>query len=173
MSAVKGGDKFAAKFNAIVATLQPSRVRVGFLEGATYPARPRRALRAAYRKRQAKGIQTPIKGSDASINVASVAFFQEYGTKTIPPRPFFRTMIRIKSPEWGPALAYQLRNNGFDAQKALAVLGEGIAGQLRESVINTNSPPLRPSTIAAKGFAKPLIDTAHMLMSIDYEIRRG
>jgi len=53
---------------------------------------------------------------------------------------------------------------------ALARMGEGIAGQLRESIQSTNSPPLAESTIEAKGFEKPLIDTGHMWNSVAYEV---
>jgi hypothetical protein len=52
-------------------------------------------------------------------------------------------------------------------------VAEAIAGQLRESIIKTNAPPLSPRTIARKGFAKPLIDTSHMINSVDYEVRFG
>lgn len=172
MANVTGGQKLEGLLNHIAqATQGEPSVKVGFLSGATYPARPTRQLRAAYARRRARGIQTPIKGaSGGTINVASVAFFQEFGTATIPPRPFFRNMIRKKSKEWGPALAIQLHNTNYDVNRSLAVLGEGIAGQLRESIIDTNSPPNAPSTIARKGHSKVLVDTGHMLQSVDYDV---
>ena len=122
---------------------QPGTLRVGWLENATAPNGDNLGLRA---------------------------FRLEFGTSKMPPRPFFRTMIRDKSHEWGPALAIQLRLTNYDVDRSLKRLGEGISGQLRESIINTNSPPLAASTIARKGFSKPLIDTAHMIMSVDYEV---
>jgi hypothetical protein len=32
---------------------------------------------------------------------------------------------------------------------------------------------LKPATIRRKGFAKPLVDTGHMLNSIDHEVERA
>lgn len=172
MANVKGGDKLQLALVDIALQIdQGGLLRVGFLENATYPQTPRPKLRAQYNARRRKGNLRPIRTSTpAAVNVPTVAAWNEYGTGTAPPRPFFRTMIRNKAHEWGPALAIQLRLNDYDLDKSLKVLGEGIAGQLRESIINTNSPPLAQSTIARKGFSKPLVDTAHMLMSVDYEV---
>lgn len=170
--AVVGGQKLEGLLNHIASAVMGEPVlKVGFLSNATYPARPTRQLRAAYARRRAKGIAKPIKGADVgTLNVATVAFWNEYGTRFAPPRPFFRTMIRNKSGEWGLALAIQLQRTKFDVRRSMNVLGEGIAGQLRESIINMNSPPNAASTIARKGHSKVLVDTAHMLMSIDHEI---
>jgi hypothetical protein len=121
-------------------------VRIGFLEGATYPD---------------------------GKKVAMIAAIQEFGapSKGIPPRPFFRNMVAAKKREWPPVLVAQLKANGGDLDKALAVLGDGIAGQLRQSIVDTNTPPLAAATIRRKGFAKPLVDTGHMLQSVDYEVK--
>ena len=53
-----------------------------------------------------------------------------------------------------------------------ALAGEAIAGQLRQSIVDTNSPALAESTIRRKGFSKPLVDTGHMLQSVDYEVKK-
>lgn len=100
----------------------PGTLRVGFLEDATYP--------------------------DGTL-VAMVAAIQEFGAPAagIPPRPFFRYMILNESPTWGEKLANLLDTHGYDARKALALMGEGIAGQLRQSIIDTVAPPLSPITL--------------------------
>ena len=102
-----------------------------------------------------------------------IAAIQEFGAPSvgIPPRPFFRNMIAAKQSEWAPALKIQLKANGYNGPQALDILGAAIAGQLRQSVIDTNSPPLKPTTIRRKGFAKPLIDTSVMINSIDHEVK--
>ncbi len=86
---------------------------------------------------------------------------------TIPSRPFFRNMIAAKSGEWGKALGKLITDNGYDAAKALDAAGQAIAGQLRQSIVDTNSPPNASSTIARKGSAKPLVDTGFMLSRVD------
>jgi len=124
---------------------KPATLRVGFLENAKYPD------------------GTPV---------AMIAAIQDYGAPNagIPPRPFFRNMIAAKSPEWPAAIAQLLKDNNLDAVKALDQTGFAIEGQLRESIQQTNAPPLAPSTIARKGFDKPLIDTGHMYNSVDHEV---
>lgn len=121
------------------------KVRVGFLESATYPD------------------GTPV---------AMVAAIQDFGAPAagIPPRPFFRNMVAKKSREWPEAIRQLLVANGYDVEKTLTMVGEAIAGQLRQSIVDTNEPPLAPSTIARKGHSKPLVDTGHMLQSVDYEV---
>jgi hypothetical protein len=101
-----------------------------------------------------------------------IAAIQEFGAPKagIPPRPFFRNMIADKQGEWPSAIAGLLKDNDYDAARALDIAGFAIAGQLKQSIIDTNAPPLSPVTIAKKGFSKPLIDTAHMINSIDHEV---
>jgi hypothetical protein len=127
---------------------RPATLRVGFLENATYP--------------------------DGKL-VAMVAAIQEFGAPraNIPPRPFFRNMIAKKSREWPSAVAGLLAANDYDLARSLDQAGFAIAGQLRQSIQQTNSPPLAPSTIDRKGFSKPLVETGHMLNSVDHEVVRG
>lgn len=146
MAVLKGGDRVDAYMAKIAARIKKTgMVRVGFLEGSTYPD------------------GTPV---------AMIAAIQNFGAPAmgIPPRPFFSNMIAAKSANWGPSLARILQNTGYDVPKSLGQLGKGIAGQLRQSIVDTNEPPLAPATIAAKGFEKPLVDTSHMLNSIDAEV---
>jgi hypothetical protein len=147
MATVTGGAKFQAKLQAMAgAVTSAESVKVGFLAGATYPdGKP----------------------------VAMIAAIQEFGAPRagIPPRPFFRNMIAAKSPEWGPATGALLIANDYDALKTLQQVGEAVAGQLRQSIVDLVDPPLAPSTIKRKGHSKPLIDTGHMLNSVDYEVQ--
>lgn len=139
-----GGSKLAARLEGISRRVATGReVRVGFLEGATYP----------------DGTSVPV-----------VAIVQEFGSGKIPARPYFRPMIAAKKAGWGKSLATVLQNNDFDGEKALEAMGAGIAGQLRQSIIDVTAPPLGASTIRRKGSTKPLVDTGHLLGSVDYEV---
>lgn len=147
MATVRGGDKFEAAMRDLARRLdRPEVLRVGFLEGAKYPD------------------GTPV---------ALVAAVQNYGSGKlgIPPRPFFTNMVADKSASWPAAIEANLVATHYDVDLTLELVGQGIAGQLRRSIIDTNAPPLAPSTIARKGFDKPLIHTSHMLNSVDYEVR--
>jgi hypothetical protein len=147
MASIKGGEKFAAALKDMAAQLdRPMTVRVGFLENAT----------------GSDGMPIPLR---AALN--------EYGVPSHnqPPRPFFRNMIAAKSKEWPAAIAGLLKANSYDVRKVLGLVGEGIKGQLQQSIRDLWSPPLAPSTIKRKGFDKPLIEKGEMLNAVDYDIK--
>ena len=129
-----------------------AHVRVGFLESATYPS---------------KGKTSKV------LPVAQVGFWNEFGTVTSSERPFMRTMVERKTPRWGVSLGNLLRANHYDAEKALALMGEGIKGQLVRSIAEWSAPPNAPRTVARKGFNKPLVETALMMRSVDYQVVAG
>lgn len=127
-------------------------VRVGFLEGATYP----------------DGTSVPMV---AAINEFGRIVRSKDGDYYQLPRPFFRNMVREKSPEWPAGVQAALEDTDYDATVALTRVGEVVAGQLRESITTLTDPPLAPSTIRAKGgVTKPLVNTGHMLASVSYEV---
>lgn len=155
------------------------KVKIGFLEGATYPD------------------GTPV---------AAVAAWNEFGHEgnfPAPPRPFFRTMIAKESPGWPAKMADLAKATNYNGSLVLKIMGEDIAGALKQSIIETNDPPLSQTTLvlrkrfwgnpgditasdvvaaqqaAAAGNAgasgtqaKPLVWTGHMLQSVGYEVTR-
>lgn len=143
--ALKGGDALRKRLEKIALSMGGAHeVRVGFMEAATYPD------------------GTPV---------AAVAYWNEFGKPGQPARPFFRTMIAAESPSWSIKLGKLGPATGYDASKMLALMGEDIRGALQQSINTFESPPLSERTVEAKGFAKPLIDTAQMLNSVDYEVK--
>lgn len=78
---------------------------------------------------------------------AAKAMWNEFGTKTIPSRPFFRPMIEAESPSWARKLAISLKNLDNNVSEALEILGQDIAGALAESIRKVDSPPLSPITM--------------------------
>jgi hypothetical protein len=164
MALIHGGDKLR---NALVKLTRNvsngATLHVGFLSGATYPVRSSRGRKG--RKRGAS--------KSAPISVAMVAAIQEFGapSRNIPPRPFFRNMVKNKSKEWPGAIAKLLKANNYDAKRTLELAGQAIAGQLRQSIKDISSPPLKPATVRRKGHAKLLVDSGVMLASIDYEVK--
>lgn len=143
MATIKGGDCGKAYLKRLARNLGNPRLKVGFLEGATYPD---------------------------GTSVALVAAAQNFGTHRIPKRPFFSNMIAEKAGGWPRALELNLKATGYDGLLSLERVGEGIKGQLQQSIRDTNAPPLAESTIDRKGFDKPLIDTAHMINSAAWEV---
>lgn len=146
MSEIKGGAKLEKYLRDTAKKVSnPGTLRVGFFKGATYPD------------------GTPV---------AVVAAANNFGapSRGIPPRPFFTNMVNEKSPEWPDTLASILPQVNFDATKALNLMGEGIKGQLKQSIIDTNEPPLATATVKRKGHSKPLIDTSHLINSVAFEV---
>lgn len=120
---LKGGSKAEAHLKALARRIGKAQaVNVGFLENATYPD---------------------------GTKVAMVAAIQNFGAPAaaIPPRPFFTNMINEKSPGWGDQLSDVLVMSGYDMKAALALMGEGIKGQLQESIKETNAPALSKITL--------------------------
>lgn len=103
---------------------------------------------------------------------ASVAYWNEFGTANIPPRPFFRNMVKANSSDWGRVLGERLVAAHYDAHFALDQVGTEIAGQLKESIQGFTTPGLAASTVARKGFDKPLIDTATMFKGVNHWVEK-
>lgn len=125
-----------------IAAQRAVKARVGILEDKTYPD---------------------------GAGVAEVGYMNEYGTDTIPPRPFFRKAVadnRDKLPAMMAALLKQ-----HDAETAMRLVCEHMADELKMSVMTWEEPPNAPSTIAAKGYNAPLRGPDRLLRnSFSYEI---
>ncbi len=146
MPDISGGDRLQAALDRIARKLKKGgTVKVGFMGGALYP----------------DGTSVPL-----------VAAINEFGapSRGQPPRPFFRNMIAAKSGEWPKAIEGLLIATDYDVKQTLEQTGASIAGQLQQSIVDLVDPPLAPSTIARKGFSKPLIDTQHMLNSVTFVV---
>ena len=137
-----GGDKLE-KALAEIARKMSGSVKVGFLGGATYPD---------------------------GTSVAQVAFWNEFGTTRIPPRPFFRTMIGNESPGWAVMMGKAAKHYDYNGPTVLQFMGVKISEQLQQSIAGWQVPPNSPVTVALKGFNKPLIDTGQMQSSVDFEV---
>ena len=57
------------------------------------------------------------------------------------------------------------------ADEAQGLAGVEINDDLKSSIVGWQAPPNAPSTIAKKGFNKPLVDTGDMLRSTTYQVR--
>lgn len=123
MVKLTGGEKFEEALRDIARKIEASgTLRVGFLEGSTYP----------------DGTSVPM-----------VAVTQNYGApgRGIPPRPFFSKMIEDKAPNWAASFRQVLRAANNDGRHALELFGEGVAGQLREAIVTMTDPALSPVTL--------------------------
>ncbi len=139
-------------------------LRVGFLEGAKYPE----TTNARFLKHvgsNAKPTVTP------ALNIAQAAFWNEFGTKRAPPRPFFRTTIAAESKAWGAALGPSLKHYNFNGEMALRALGQQMRDDL-EAAIQRWPADNAPFTVAIKGFNKGLTDSGKMARAPDFELSK-
>ncbi len=105
-------------------------------------------------------------------NIASIAFFNEFGTKNIPERSFIRAWIdknKAKIRNFKIKLLDMLYKRRIDAKMALKLLGEFAQNGIKEEIIDIQTPGNAPSTIAKKGSSNPLIDTGRMLNSVRHK----
>lgn len=104
--------------------------------------------------------------------VAQVAARNEFGTLTIPPRPFFRNVIdneKVRA-RWSKQLALNIPRIGFKG--ALKIVGEEGAGEITKSINGAYGEFVEdaPSTIKAKKSSQPLVDTGFMRESVDFKV---
>ena len=161
---VIGGKKFTLALQALERKIVGrGDLRVGFLEGATYPARTNARFLAAVGSKATPKVQP-------SMPIAQAAFWNEFGTTTVPSRPFFRTTIAAKSKQWGEKLGNALIATDYNGEAALRMLGQDVADDITRSIAEWDSPPNAELTQRIKGFDKPLVDSGDMQRAVDYEI---
>lgn len=137
------GDAFR-KLNVALKDLHGVNGRVGYVEPATYPDGP---------------------------SVALVAAVQElgHGPSGIPPRPTLGPTIEAKAPTYRDQFAKGARAILRGEQTALTVMEAMVlvaAGDVKQSISELQSPPLKPATIRRKGSAKPLIESGQMIQAV-------
>lgn len=132
--------------------LQSKQVRVGFIDGATYPD---------------------------GTSVAAVAAGNEYGIpeNNQPPRPFFRNAIALHEKEWAEAVGRGVRA-GYPVEQVLERVGAKIQGDIHESISTLLEPSLSPVTLEIRrnrkerptDSTKPLVDSKVMIGDVNYEV---
>lgn len=142
-------DKVMDALDEIANSLSDKQLKVGFIDGATYPD------------------GTPV---------AMVAATNEYGNpaNNQPPRPFFRNAISDHETEWSEDIARGL-GKGIELEHVLSVVGEKISGDIVQSISTLMDPPLSAATIASRKSkgnesTKPLVDTKVMIRDVHYEV---
>ncbi len=133
-------------------------VKAGVLQGATYPA----------------ATITPADGGKpypdprAGKAVAPYAAALHFGTSKIPARPFIAQPAASHRGEWADLVSRQLRG-GASVEKSLGLAGIAMRDAIQEAI--TSWPGDNSAKWAAvKGFNHGLIQTSHLLHSIEYEV---
>lgn len=123
-----------------------------------------------------KGSTNGEEGSKTPV--AQYAYYNEYGTQTMPARPFMRTAVKAYGDEWIEAIAGYMQA-GCSPKEALQNCKNLVRGDIINSIRNGSYKSLAPSTVRQKkrkGTAEPstpLIDTGALIRSINSEVRES
>ncbi len=105
--------------------------------------------------------------------VAAVAAWNEFGTETIPERPFFRNALAESERSVGRILQAGLDTKKMVVDERLAGrVGAHVQGQIQESITALKEPPNAPETVRRKGSSDPLMDTGTLRNSVSWEVER-
>ena len=116
------------------------------------------------------GIPEGARNDRTGVNVADIAAWNEFGTKTITARPAIRQTVDTYMDEYMEDLADALLS-GLDPEQALNRLGEQISSDISQSIRDWQQPPNAKSTIAKKGENNPLVDTETYAKSIGHWVK--
>lgn len=110
---------------------------------------------------------------EGDTTLATIGYFQEYGTRDIPARPWLSEGVKRADPA---ALLKQVAIdvvNGKTAEVALERAGLAAVGAIQEGFTEIAWEPNAASTIKAKGSSQPLIDTGRLRQSVRHKVVKG
>ena len=105
--------------------------------------------------------------------VAAVAAWNEFGTKTIPERSFFRNALAESERSVGRILQAGLDTKKMVVDEQLAGrVGAHVQGKIQDSITSLKEPPNAPETVRRKGSSDPLLDTGTLRNSVAWEVEQ-
>lgn len=111
------------------------------------------------------------------VSVIQVALWNEFGTETIPSRPFIRSVVYGKENlinQWRVELLGKVIDGSMTTAKALEAIGFRIRELIKRQINSNMPPPNAPSTARrkrAKGVpVRTLVETTLLLRSIEYRV---
>jgi hypothetical protein len=121
------------------------------------------------------GIIDAGEHESGDITVAGIGFAHEFGIEKIPERSFIRSTTRdskAKIIALQEKILAKIQDGSMTTDEGLGLVGEFVSDLIRQKIVDIDTPPNSPKTIAAKGSSNPLIDTSQMKGSITYEVNR-
>ena len=189
-SVITGGEKLEATLRKLSEKVNKAALlRVGFLEGSTEAkdglSTPLLAFWNEFGGRYTLGERdvTTYKSISANgeynkngrfVKKKNANFAETFHVGPsevyVPPRPFFRRMIRLGRDHWGRDLAKILKGVDYDAETGMNLLGQQMIGELQTSIRANVYAPLKPATISRKGNDQQLIDSGDMWNAVNCEV---
>lgn len=108
-------------------------------------------------------------------NVVDVAIWNQFGTPTIPSRPFLtssRGSMISSTIHIRRKMIQELNSGRADVDAAANQIGALCSSIVKRSITEWQDPPNAASTIEKKGDNNPLVDTGLMRQSVTWELRK-
>jgi hypothetical protein len=105
---------------------------------------------------------------------ATIALYNDFGTRRIPSRPFMRATADDEEDRVSEIMirgAEAVVHGKKTALRVYAEAGARVTSETKKAITSWSIPPNAPSTIKAKGVNNPLIDTGHMRRATTFKIR--
>ncbi|NML73563.1 hypothetical protein HHL25_05410 [Rhizobium sp. S-51] len=130
-------------------------------------------------KRPAR-VKVGFPAGEADSDVINRATFNNFGTSTIPERPFMQNAMRDNRASYRAGMiqgakeiiraAAAGKDPGQVMRRVLSKLGIKAQGDIQAEIASLQSPPNAPSTIRQKGSSKPLIHSGELLGAVSFKI---
>lgn len=103
-------------------------------------------------------------------DVADVAMYNEFGTSKIPARPFMEQSFKRHEVEYVEECEniFNAMIKGQNTAPLIRKFGQKVKQDIADEIERGEFVPNAPSTVARKGFNKPLYETGLMKKSISY-----
>lgn len=114
------------------------------------------------------------KSKKSNASIVEIGFYNEFGTKDIPARPFIRTTAdenRTKYVSLFKSEATKIFQGRSTTRRSLELIGLRAQADVRKKIKSIKTPPNAASTIRQKGSDNPLIDDGTMLRAVDFEVK--
>jgi len=112
---------------------------------------------------------------DSGVSVSNVAYWNEYGTKNIPERPFLRTSAQKNNEKYlGLVRSFltAIFKGRATGKRAISTIALKVKNDIVDTIIRWTFPINAKSTEDKKGFNDPLVDTELMLESVDWRLSK-
>ena len=115
-------------------------------------------------------------GTSTPLSNAEIAALQEFGSDTIPARPFLRPTFDAPDGQRqvNKALAVAAKQimDGKRVEDGAKLVGVVAQGMVRKFMKSVTDPPNSPQTIRLKQSSKPLTDTGQLAQAVTFVIRK-
>lgn len=115
-------------------------------------------------------------GDKSPIDIATLAGIHEYGTATIPARPFQAQAFDKNLSKINAMVKKEVSaviDGDRTIRQSLQNIGVFHKGNIQAIFDGGSFAPNKPATVKAKGSSKPLIDTGQLRQSVDFEVVEG